>query len=53
MLIAAMRGTAISQLPITQNRFGQRVINVDVMVALGIKPKVSLIRSATLVRTER
>lgn len=53
MLLALMRGAPISKNPITQNQFGQRIINVDAMVALGIRPKPLLIRSATLVRTER
>ena len=52
MLLAMMRGTPTSGIAITQNQFGQRIITVDAMVALGIQPKPVLIRSATLVRTE-
>lgn len=52
MLLGMMRGVPAAKTPITQNQFGQRIINVDAMMALGIQPKPSLIRSATLVRTE-
>ena len=53
MVLKAMRGTPVSQIPITQNRFGKRIINVDKMIEFDIKPKPMLIRSSTLVRTER
>jgi len=53
MLLKAMRGTPVAQIPITQNRFGHRIINVDTLVSLGIKPNPLLIRSAELVRTEK
>ncbi len=52
-LLKAMRGTPVAEITITQNRFGRRIINVDTMQNLGIKPKPSLIRSAELVRTEK
>ena len=52
-LLKAMRGTPIREIPIIQNRFGRRVINVDAMRKLNIKPDPSLIRTADLVRTEK
>lgn len=51
MLLKAMNGTEVSKIPITQNRFGRRVLNVDALRKLGITPKPYLVRSATLVRT--
>ncbi|MBN1868707.1 ABC transporter substrate-binding protein [Candidatus Sumerlaeota bacterium] len=51
-LLKAMKGTPVSEIPIIQNRFGRRILNVDAMKALGIRPDPSLIRSAELVRTE-
>ncbi|MDA8138861.1 MAG: ABC transporter substrate binding protein [Desulfobacteraceae bacterium] len=53
LLLSAMRGKPVAKIPITQNRFGQRIINIDVMRSLGIQPKPELIRSALLVRTEQ
>jgi len=53
MLLKAMNGTEVSKIPITQNRFGRRVLNVDALRKLGITPKPSLVRSAILVRTEK
>lgn len=38
MLHKCLRGTPISDLPITRNRKGQRIINLKMMEALGIKP---------------
>jgi ABC-type uncharacterized transport system substrate-binding protein len=52
-LLKAMRGTPVREIPITQNRYGRRIINVDTMRTLNIKPSPSLIRSAYLVRTEK
>ncbi len=53
MLLKAMTGTPVSEIPITQNKFGRRIINVDVMNALKIKPKPVVIRNAELVKTQR
>lgn len=54
MLLQAMNGTPISAIAITQNRFGRRILNVDALKELGIiRPKPFLIRSATLVKTEK
>ncbi len=52
MLLKAMRGTPVSQIPITRNRTGKRIINVTVMKQLGIKPKPVVLRGVELVRTE-
>ena len=51
MLLKAMEGTSVSQIPITRNRQGKRMINVTVMKELGIKPKPVILRGAELVRT--
>ena len=52
MLLKSMQGTPVSDIPITRNRYGKRVINVTVMKALGIKPRPIVLRGAELVRTE-
>lgn len=52
MLLAAMRGTPISDIPITQNQYGKRILNVTVMKKFNIKPEPSLLFGAKLVRTE-
>jgi len=39
MLMRAMRGTPVKDIPITRNRHGKRMINVSVMKSLGILPK--------------
>jgi len=51
MLLKAMQGTPINELPITQNYQGRRIINVSTMKALGIKPRPIVLRGATLVKT--
>lgn len=52
MLLKAMAGTPVSQIPITRNRLGKATINVTVMKALGIKPKPILLKGTELIRTE-
>jgi ABC-type uncharacterized transport system substrate-binding protein len=52
MLMKAMKGTPVSELAITRNKFGRRILNVDMLKKLEINPKPFLVRSATLVRTE-
>ncbi len=52
MLLKAMNGTPVSEIPITQNQKGKRIINATVMKALGIKPRPEILRGAKLVRTE-
>ena len=53
MLLKAMGGTPIADIPITRNKFGRRIINVDVMNALKIEPRPVVIRNAELVRNQR
>lgn len=52
MLLKAMQGTPLSQIPVTRNRYGKRIINVTVMKELGINPRPLLLRGVELVRTE-
>lgn len=52
MLLKAMNGTPISEIPVTRNRLGKAIINVTVMKQLGIKPKPLLLKGTELVRTE-
>lgn len=53
MLLEAMQGKPIKDIPITRNQFGRRVINVDVLQALGITPKPEVVRGAELLKTEK
>lgn len=50
MLRNAMQGMPVADIPITRNKFGRRIINVDTMKALHIEPKPIVIRNAELVR---
>ena len=52
MLLKALEGAPVSEIPITRNKFGRRIINVDTMKALGIEPRPVVIRNAELVKTE-
>jgi ABC-type uncharacterized transport system substrate-binding protein len=52
MLLQAMRGKAVSGIPVTQNSRGQRVINITVLERHGIMPKPTVLRGATLVRQQ-
>lgn len=52
MLLKAMQGTPISEIPITRNYKGNRIINVTVMEAFGIKPKPIVLLGAELVTTK-
>jgi ABC-type uncharacterized transport system substrate-binding protein len=51
MLLKAMKGTPPTNIPIRKNLHGKRVINVDTMIQLGIKPKSIILRSSELVKT--
>lgn len=53
MLLQAMRGKPVAKIPVTQNRRGQRVINVTALERLGIVPQPTVLRGATLVRQQR
>jgi ABC-type uncharacterized transport system substrate-binding protein len=52
MLLKAMQGTPISDLPITRNRYGKRVLNITVMKSMGIKPLPKALIGAELVKTD-
>jgi len=52
MLIKAMQGTPVAELPVTRNFKGERVINVEVMKRLNIKPRPVVLLGAKLVRSE-
>jgi ABC-type uncharacterized transport system substrate-binding protein len=51
MLVKAMQGTPVSEIPITRNQHGKRIINVPVLQALGIKPSRRALIGAELVKT--
>jgi len=53
LLLKAMQGMSIEDLPITQNYQGRRIINVTTMKSLGIKPPPIVLRGTTLVNTSR
>lgn len=53
MLLQAMQGTPVSELPIGQSMYGQRIINLDVLKSLKIKPDPSVLRGATSVTTSK
>ncbi|MEZ4524814.1 MAG: ABC transporter substrate binding protein [Desulfobacterales bacterium] len=52
MLLKAMQGTPVSEIPITRNHQGKRMINVTVLKELGISIRPEIIGSAELVKTE-
>jgi ABC-type uncharacterized transport system substrate-binding protein len=51
MLLRAMRGTPVKDIPITRNRHGKRMINVSVMKSLGIIPKPVFLIDTEFVKT--
>lgn len=52
MLLRAMQGTPVTEIPITQNYRGRRVINVATMRKLQMKPRPIDLRGAALVNTQ-
>ena len=52
MLLKAMQGIPVSEIPITRNFKGKRVINVTTMKTLGIKPRPIVLIGAKLLKTE-
>jgi ABC-type uncharacterized transport system substrate-binding protein len=52
MLLKAMQGTPVSQIPIIRNQNGLPMINVVTMKALDIKPSRMILQGAELVKTE-
>ncbi len=53
MLLKAMLGTPVSQIPVTRNQHGKRVINLSVMRTLGIKPGSEALQGVTFVGIEK
>ena len=51
MLVKAMKGTPIKQIPVTKNKYGKRMLNVTVMKDLGIRPKRRVLVGTELVKT--
>ncbi len=51
MLLQAMEGTPVTEIPVTRNYKGRRIINVSTMKTLGIQPRAITLRGAELVRT--
>lgn len=52
MLMKAMTGTPVSQLPVIKNTLGKRMLNITVMKELGIKPRPEVLRNTEFVKTE-
>lgn len=52
MLLQAMQGTPVSELSITQNTKGKRLLNVNTMKSLGIKPKPHVLQGIELITSE-
>ena len=52
MLLKAMQGTPVSDLPVTKNYRGKRIINVTAMEQLGIKVRPIVLLGTTLTKTE-
>lgn len=53
MLMEVMQGVPVSQIPVTTNRHGKRVLNVSVMKSLGIVPQPVFLVGTQLVDTEK
>ena len=52
MLLRALEGTPITDLPVTRNYKGKRIINITTMHGLGIKPQPRLLIGVHLVTTK-
>lgn len=52
MLLKAMEGAKVSDMPITRNQNGKRIINVTMMKKLGIKPNPVVLEGAELLKGE-
>jgi ABC-type uncharacterized transport system substrate-binding protein len=51
MLLKALKGTSVKNIPITVNKYGKRMLNVTVMKELGIRPKRRVLVGTELVKT--
>jgi ABC-type uncharacterized transport system substrate-binding protein len=49
MLVKAMSGVPVSEIPVTKTQFGRRVININTMEKWGIKPSRAILVGAELV----
>ncbi len=52
MLLRAMRGTPVAEIPVTRNNRGQRVINVTAIEAHEVPLRPTVLRGAALVRQQ-
>jgi len=52
MLQQALRGTPVSDIPVSRNYKGKRVINVTAMRTLGIEPRPAVLLGATLIKSD-
>lgn len=50
MLLQAMNGTPMAELPVTQNEFGIRMINVNTLKALGLQPSRRVLTGVELLK---
>lgn len=53
MLLSAMQGKSVAEIPIMRNHFGRRILNATTLQALQIKPSPIVLRGAELVTTEQ
>ncbi len=51
MLLQALQGVPVSELPVTVNKYGKRMINATAMQQLGIKPRRQALLGTELIRT--
>jgi ABC-type uncharacterized transport system substrate-binding protein len=51
MLQKTMQGTPVSEFPITQNQFGQRIVNKTVLKELGITPSRQVLTGVDIMET--
>ena len=52
MLLQAMQGTSLADLPMRRNYYGKRILNVTALKHLGLKPQPIALRGVELVRSE-
>lgn len=51
MLLEAMKGKPVSEIPIVRNHYGKRIINATTLKELGLQPDPSALKGAKLVTT--
>ncbi|MBT8363499.1 MAG: ABC transporter substrate-binding protein [Deltaproteobacteria bacterium] len=51
MLLKAMKGTPVKDIPVTVNKYGRRILNISTMKDLGIRPKRRVLVGTQLVKT--